>query len=635
MTETTLLRRFTPVPYTAVHLDDAFWAPRQQVNRKRTLFAQYRQLKETGSIDAFRLEWKPDQGPKPHFFWDSDVAKWVEAACDSLRTHPDAALAALVEEVVQLIISAQQPDGYLNVYFTVVEPGKRWTNLRDYHELYCAGHLMEAAVAHYQATGRRDFLNAMCRYADHIDAMFGPAEDGKRPGYCGHEEIELALVKLYHATGEARYLRLSQFMVEERGRQPYYFHQEAIARNENPELIGMDYFQSHLPVREQTEAVGHAVRAMYLYCAMADLAGELGDASLLAACERLWESVATRRMYLTGGIGSMRYGERFTHDYDLPNLTAYAETCAAVGMAFWNHRMLQFDGDGRYADILERALYNGVISGISHDGEQYFYENPLASTGGHHRQPWFGCACCPSNLSRLLVTLGQYVYSVAEGELAVHLYVQGKAEIAMPNGATLQVRQQTRYPWDGEVRLTVTPASPTPCTVRLRIPGWCRRYAIAVNGETINAPVEKGYACLHRVWQPGDTVTLALDMPVEVLESHPAVLMNGGRIALQRGPLVYCVEDVDQPVSVFRLAIPDDVQWATAELPEVLDGIVAIDGQALALDLAEWTDTLYRPVAPIIHERIPLRAIPYYAWDNREPGAMTVWLPRAASYTWR
>jgi DUF1680 family protein len=618
--------RLTPVPFTQVQIEDDFWSPRLEANRGGSIPAVYQQLKQTDRVDAFRLDWKPGVEPVPHIFWDSDVAKWLEGACYEVMRRPDPALTALVNEVASLIASAQQPDGYLNVHFTVVEPEKRWTNLRDCHELYCAGHLMEAAIAHHQATGSSVLLDALRRCADYIGSVFGP-EPGKKRGYPGHEEIELALVRLYRLTGEERYLRLSSYFVEERGRQPHYFVQEAAARGETgPPWASYDYYQAHISPREQAEAVGHAVRAMYLYCAMADLAAETGDRELLVACERLWESAAQRKMYVTGGIGSERHGERFAADYDLPNLTAYAETCAAIGLVFFSHRMLQFAGDGRYADVLERALYNGMLSGVSLDGTRFFYENPLESRGTHHRQEWYDCACCPSNVVRTVASLGQYVYSTAAGGLFVHLYLGNRAEVALPSGLPVTIRQETRYPWEGRVQLTVTAAEAAEFTLRLRIPAWCRDWSLTVNGTALAPPVTRGYAGVTRTWQSGDVVALDFAMPVERVRAHPSVAQDVGRVALQRGPLVYCLEGVDHDESVRALLLPPRAPLSARFEPSLLGGVAVIEGEAAAPARGPWKDRLYTPAASR-RRRLPLRAIPYYAWDNRAPGEMVVWVP--------
>ena len=453
-----------PLGHKHVTFKDRFWAPRIETNRKVTLPIEYAQCRKTGRLAAWT--WKKGRPNPPHIFWDSDVAKWLEAVGYSLERHPDAKLEKLADGVIRDMARAQAADGYLNSHYQFVEPGKRWTNLRDCHELYCAGHLMEAAVAYSRATGKRTFLDVMCRYADCIDKTFGTRKGQKR-GYCGHEEIELALVKLFHATGEARYLNLAKYFVDERGRHPNYFVEEASKRGDMKLRPFMDaknlYLQAHAPVRGQTEAVGHAVRAMYLCSGMADVAAGTGDASLRAACRRIWKSATQRRMYITGGIGSSRHGERFTCDYDLPNETAYAETCASIGLVFFAHRMLQAEADGEYADVMERALYNGVMSGVSLDGKHFFYANPLtahpvsyaARTGDDHgdhtdptRQEWFGCACCPPNIARLLASLGQYVYSQRGDVLYVHLYADGTASCNLA-GQRVTVTQRTEYPWQG------------------------------------------------------------------------------------------------------------------------------------------------------------------------------------------
>lgn len=625
-----------PVALADVTVEGGFWAHALRINRERTIPFQYEQLEQTGRIDALRLDWQPGQEPVPHIFWDSDVAKWIEGASYSLATHPDTALDAQVDAVIALLTAAQQPDGYLNTYFTAVKPDERWTDLRDAHELYCAGHLIEAGVAHYQATGKRTLLDVVRRYADYIDTVFGRGPGQKR-GYCGHEEIELALVKLYRTTGEDRYLRLAQYFIDERGQEPYYFDLEAQQRGTPgffeahiaggpPLRASREYNQSHRPVREQTEVVGHAVRAMYLYCAMADLAGETGDASLLAACKRLWQHLTTTRLYLTGGIGSAAQNEGFTGDYDLPNETAYAETCAAIGLVFWAHRLAQLERDARYVDVLERALYNGVISGVSLDGTRFFYDNPLASNGATHRQEWFGCACCPPNLARLLASLGQYVYSSNDTDVAVHLYIQGSVRLSVGD-RSVTLRQQTDYPWGGAVALTVEAERPTRFGLNLRLPGWCRKATLRVNDEPIDlqGALSGGYIRVEREWSDGDRMRLDLAMPVERVYAHPRVAADAGRVALQRGPLVYCLEETDNRVPLQEVRLPREAGLAARFERDLLGGVSVVAGEGLAVDAADWDRDLYRTAPPESSAR-PLTAVPYYAWDNREPGQMRVWV---------
>jgi hypothetical protein len=636
-------RPLAPVSFRSVRLESGFWGPRQETNRAITLPIEYQQCKETGRIDIVKLQWKPGDPNPPHHFWDSDLAKWIEAAGYSLGIHPDPELEALVDAVIDDMATAQQPDGYLNSYYTLVEPQNRWTNLRDMHELYCAGHLMEAAVAYYQGTGKRKLLDVMCHYADYIATVFGPGEDQKR-GYPGHEEIELALVKLYHITGEQRYLDLAGFFIDERGQQPHYYDAEARARGDDAKpWYGhhYDYNQSHLPVREQATAEGHAVRAMYLYSGMADVAAETGDGTLLAACERLWENVTTRRMYVTGGIGSAASGERFTYDYDLPNDIAYTETCAAIGLVFWAHRMLQLSGDARYADVLERALYNGALSGVSLDGERFFYANPLEvdpqayvhrtdifgrSSLAAQRQEWFGCACCPPNIARLLASLGDYVYSTAASAAYVHLYAAGCASIEI-DGRPVTLRQETAYPWDGEVRITVEPADEQAFALCLRIPDWSRDAGLSINGQTVDiAPLlDKGYARIERVWRAGDVVELSLPMPVERIEAHPRVRANAGRVALQRGPLVYCLEEIDNGANLPDIALPRDASLSAGYDEETLGGVVIIRGDGLRRAPDGWDGTLHRPVGSDM-AGVPITAVPYFAWANRGLGEMLVWI---------
>jgi hypothetical protein len=628
-----------PIPWHKVRLTGGLLAGRQEINRRTTLPIQYEQCRITGRLDTFKLRWKPGSTdlPKPHEFWDSDIAKWIEAAAYSLATDPDPQLAQRVDALIAEMAAAQRPDGYLNSYFITGCPEKRWTNLRDMHELYCAGHLMEAAVAYAEATGKTALLDVMCRYADHIDATFGP-EPGKKRGYCGHEEVELALVRLYRQTGNSRYLRLASYFIDERGRRPHYFDEEARARGEDPARYwagSYDYVQAHEPVREQKDMVGHSVRAAYLLSGMVDVAHETADRGLLAACRRLWDSITTRRMYITGGIGSSHIGERFTFDYDLPNEEAYAETCAAIALVFAAHRMLIAERDGRYADAMERCLYNGVLSGMSLDGTRFYYDNYLASVPGWHelahrksplRQEWFGCACCPPNLARLLASIGQYIYSQSADEVSVDLYAGSNARFDL-GGTSVELEQTTGYPWDGAVTLSVRPQRQARFSLALRIPSWCDKASLKVNGKptSLKPITRRGYARVKRLWSAGDRVELVLPMPVQRVTSHPRVRQNAGRVALQRGPIVYCLEQKDNGADLNAIELPSGAKFTVRHEPRMLGGVTTITARACRLDPSGWTGQLYRPGAAR-SKPATIKAVPYYTWANRGLGEMLVWM---------
>lgn len=617
-----------PVPFERVKLTDLFWAPRQEINRLVTIPHISRWCEATGRFAAWDQNWKPGEPHKPHIFWDSDVMKLVEAASYSLAISYDASLDNQLDAFISRVVSAQQPDGYVNTYFTAVEPDRRFTNLRDNHELYCAGHLFEASVAHHRATGKRTLLDVACRYADHIESQFGREPEKKR-GYCGHEEIELALVKLYRATGEQRYLRLSSYFVDERGRQPHYFDLESRARGEDPGqyYFGADYAynQAHLPIREQSEVVGHSVRAMYLYSAVADLAVETGDNELLAVGERLWHHLTSKRLYVTGGLGSSGRNEGFTSDYDLPNESAYSETCAAIGLAFWSQRMLTATGNGKYADILERVLYNGAASSVSLDGQRFFYVNPLASRGDHHRQEGFDCACCPPNIARLMASIGGYFYSCDEQGASVHMFAQGAGRMEVA-GQEVVLAQKTNYPWDGKVDIQIFSPTQTELTLRLRLPAWCCNWGLRVNGEPVFGPALNGYIHLRRRWKPGDIVSFTMDMPVRHVYAHPNIRETAGRAAIQRGPIIYCLEGVDQSdINLHRILIPKDgSSWRAEYHEDSLGGIALLRGNGLITNISGWENELYRDTPPDSRPFV-VTAVPYCVWDNRSPGEMAVW----------
>jgi DUF1680 family protein len=611
--------RLRPVPLTAVTLADAFWAPRRRVNHEVTLPSQFRQIEETGRIDNFRRAAGGKEVPfQGLFFNDSDVYKWLEAAAWTLATDADPALAGMAEAAITAIADAQQPDGYLNTYFMFDRAAERWSDLGKMHELYCAGHLFQAAVAYHRGTGGDRLLQVACRLADHICDVFVPQEEGKRPGTGGHPEIEMALVELARATGEPKYRQQARFFLDARG---------------HGLLDGNPYLQDHKPFRELDRMAGHAVRAVYLNAGAADLYAETGEAALRDALDHLWHNMTTRQMYVSGGIGSRYKGEAFGKDYELPNARAYAETCAAIGSVMWNWRMLALDGDARYADLIETALYNGVLSGLALDGQSYFYVNPLADDGSHRRQLWFGCACCPPNVARLLASLPGYFYTVSDEGIWAHLYAEGAARISLADGRTVGLTQHTRYPWDGDVAIEVEGEGTF--TLFLRVPAWCEEGAtLEVNGRPLAGALAPGaYAEVRRAWDSGDVVRLNLPMPVRRIQCHPYVAANAGRVALMRGPLLYCVEGVDNPgLDPRDILLPADVEFATPFRADLLGGVVVLRGPAKVGPPDEgWADRLYRTARPHMGKpqgraAVEVTAIPYYAWANREPGPMQVWL---------
>ncbi len=613
--------RLRSVPLTAVTLTDAFWAARRQINHAVTLPEQYRLIEETGRIDNFRrAAGKVDHREVPFrgfFFNDSDIYKWIEAAAWTLAAEDDSALAQMVEAAIDEIADAQQPDGYLDTYFTFERGAERWTNLRDLHELYCAGHLIQAAVAHFRATGSDRLLSIARRFVDHIDSVFGSEGEGKRLGVGGHPEIEMALVELARLTGEANYQKLAAFFIDTRGRGV---------------IGGSPYHQDHQPLREMDRMTGHAVRAVYLNCGAADLCAETGEPALRSALDRMWDNMVTRQMYVSGGIGSRYLGKAFGADYELPNARAYTETCAAIGSIMWNWRMLALEGDARYADVIETALYNGFLSGVSLDGKAYFYVNPLADDGMHRRQPWFECACCPPNVARMLASLQGYFYSVSGEGVWAHLYAEGSARLTLPDGRVVNLKQRTRYPWEGAVAFEV--AGEGEFSLFLRVPAWCEDgAALEVNGRASDGEVKPGiYAQIHRRWQPGDVVRLSLPMPVRRVEAHPYAAENLGRVALTRGPLLYCVEGVDHPgVDLRDIVLPADAALSADYRADLLGGVVILRGEAMVVPPdCGWEGRLYRTVRVTSDApqsgRLALTVVPYYAWANRDPGTMQVWL---------
>ena len=587
------LKMIEQIDFSHVKINDNFWSPRLSKHVSATLPVCIDQIEnQTGRIRNFENAAKGEGEHSGIFFDDSDVYKALEGMAYSLINNPDPELEKKADEWIDKFAAAQQPDGYINTFYTLTGLDKRWTNM-DKHEMYCAGHMIEAGVAYYQATGKRKLLDVCIRMTDHMMSQFGP---GKRHWVPGHEEIELALVKLYQTTQEQKYLDFAYWLLEERG------HGHGTMGDEgkwNPV-----YYQDIVPVRQLTDISGHAVRCMYLYCGMADVAALKNDTGYIAAMDRLWDDVVHRNMYITGGVGSSHDNEGFTEDYDLPNLDAYCETCASVGMVLWNQRMNQLTGDSKYIDVLERSLYNGALAGISLGGDRFFYVNPLESKGDHHRQEWYGCACCPSQLSRFLPSIGNYIYASSDDALWVNLYIGNTGQIRIGETDIL-LTQETDYPWDGSVKLTISTSQPLEKEIRLRIPNWCKSYDLSINGKRINVSEEKGYAVI-KDWKSQDVIALDMDMPVEIVAADPHVKENFGKRAIQRGPLVYCMEEIDNPVYFDQIQLSPSTTFQTAFASDILNGIKTIktNGRAQSATF-----------------------IPYYAWDNRKAGKMRVWIP--------
>jgi hypothetical protein len=631
-----------PVPFTAVHLTDQFWAPKIETNRTASIPAAFEQCEITGRVDNFiraatALRGEPLANKKaPGYpFDDSDLYKVIEGASYALAVHPDPKLDAYVDSLIATIAAAQEPDGYLYTTRSIdpINPhpwaGKeRWVLEKvDSHELYDLGHMFEAATAHYSATGKRNFLNVAIKAADLLTRTFGP---GKQAIWPGHEIAEMGLVRMYRVTGNIAYLNLAKFLID--SRKP-----DAPTTSNHPAT----YNQSMVPVVEQTEAVGHAVRAAYLYSGVADVAALTGDPAYLKAIDAIWNDVVGKKLYITGGIGASGAGEAFGRPYELPNMAAYCETCAAVGNDFWNERMFLLHGDARYVDVMERTLYNGLISGVSLDGKTYFYPNPLESKGQHQRQPWFGVACCPGNITRFMASLPGYVYAKQGQTVFVNLYAAGTADVALGDGRAVKLTQVTRYPWDGAVKVTVAPAKAGSFTVNLRIPGWARNEAapgdlyhfldqvttqptIAVNGQRLATTMMSGYASITRSWSMGDVIDLSLPMPVRRVVANDLVAADKGRMALQRGPIVYAAEWPDNPDGHVRnLVVADSTPLTSAFRADLLGGVQVIAGTSTSLAINE-AGALQRTSQPFM-------AIPYYAWANRGKGEMLVWLPRTDS----
>src|SRR4051812_36700602 len=632
-----------PVPFTAVRLNDVFWAPRIETNRTVTIPAAFQKCEETGRVNNFERAAQALRGEEhdkkaPGYpFDDTDLYKVIEGASYVLNVQPDPKLDAYVDGMIAKIAAAQEPDGYIYTTRTI-DPqnphrwsGKeRWVNERnDSHELYNLGHLFEAAAAHYQATGKKNLLDVATRAADLLVATFGP---GKRTTWPGHQITEMALVKLYRVTGKESYLALARFLIDERG-------PGTVPSGETVNPRGLDYNQAQLRVIDQTEPVGHAVRAMYMYSGMADVAAIEDDGRIKAAGDKIWDNLVHSKLYLTGGIGAAGGHEGFGDPYALPNMTAYNETCASVGMDYWNHRQFLLHGDAKYIDIMERTLYNGLISGVSLKGDTFFYPNPLESIGQHERQEWFGVACCPGNITRFMASVPGYVYAKKDpSTLYVNLYAGGSADVDLAGG-TVKVEQQTRYPWEGAVRIRLTPDTARAFTVNVRIPGWAREQPVpgdlyrfmdtpsaaptlAVNGTPVALTIgDGGYVAIARTWNAGDTIDLNLPMPVRRVAANDKVQADRDRVALQRGPIVYAAEWPDNPNGKVRNIVLPDANALTPEFrTDLLNGVEVVKGRAIGLALDEK--------GAVQKSEQPFMAIPYATWANRGRGQMAVWLAR-------
>ena len=622
-----------PVPFTSVKVTDNFWGQRLQASREVTIPLAFSKCEETGRYENFVKAAHPSDTYKVEGFSfdDTDVYKTIEGASYSLQTYPDKKLQKYIDSVLVIVAGAQEPDGYLYTARTMNPKhphnwaGKeRWVAVENLsHEFYNLGHMIEGAVAHYQATGKRNFLDIAIKYADCVCREIGNGPQQKK--YVpGHQIAEMALVKLYMVTGDKKYLDQAKFFLDTRG---YTSRKDA-------------YSQAHKPVVEQDEAVGHAVRAVYMYSGIADVAAITGDSSYIKAIDKIWDNIVSKKIYITGGIGARHAGEAFGNNYELPNLSAYCETCAAIGNVYMNYRLFLLHGDAKYFDVLERTLYNGLISGVSLDGGSFFYPNPLSSNGKYSRKPWFGCACCPSNVSRFIPSLPGYVYAVKNDQVYVNLYLSNKAELKVDKKKIL-LEQETGYPWNGDIRLKITQGNQD-FTMKLRIPGWVRgnvlpgdlysytdnqkpAYQVAVNGQTVESDVNDGYLSIARKWKKGDVVEVHFDMIPRIVKANPKVEADHGRVAVERGPIVYCAEWPDNRFNVHSILLNQHPQFKVTDKPELLYGIrqITTDAQALSYDKA----------GKLVTKDVELTLIPYYAWAHRGEGDMEVWLPIDVSAT--
>lgn len=616
-----------PVPFTSVRVTDNFWGQRLKASREVTIPLAFGKCEETGRYENFVKAAHPSDTYKVEGFSfdDTDVYKTIEGASYSLQTYPNKKLEKYIDSVLVIVAAAQEPDGYLYTARTMNPKHphnwagkKRWEAVENLsHEFYNLGHMVEGAVAYYQATGKRNFLDIAIKYADCVCQAIGEGADQKKL-VPGHQIAEMALVKLYLTTGNRKYLDQAKFFLDARG---YTSRRDA-------------YSQAHKPVVEQDEAVGHAVRAVYMYSGMADVAAITGDSSYIKAVDKIWDNIVSKKTYITGGIGARHAGEAFGNNYELPNLSAYCETCAAIGNVYMNYRLFLLHGDAKYFDVLERTLYNGLISGVSLDGGSFFYPNPLASNGGYSRKPWFGCACCPSNISRFIPSLPGYVYAIKENEVYVNLYLSNRAELKV-NKKKIVLEQETSYPWNGDICLKIAQGSQE-FAMKLRIPGWVRgevlpsdlyayaddqklNYQVSVNGQEVKSELDNGYISIARRWKKGDVIEMHFDMLPRLVKANRKVTDDRGRVAVERGPLVYCAEWADNKFNVHTVLLNQHPQFRVVEKPELLNGINQITTEAQALS--------YDKAGKLVTKDVVLTLIPYYAWAHRGEGEMDVWLP--------
>jgi len=622
-----------PVPFTQVQINDSFWSPRLEANRRVTIPYDFEKSEETYRINNFAVAGGLKEGEHiGRRYNDSDVFKIMEGAAYSLAIHPDSELEKYLDDLIAKIAAAQEEDGYLYTMRTI-NPDKvsenageeRWSYIAQSHELYNVGHMYEAAVAHYRATGKRNFLDVAIRNANLICDTFGP---NKRKDPPGHQEIEIGLAKLYRVTGDKKYIELAKFFLDQRG-------------NKDGHKLYGEYSQDHKPVVEQEKAVGHAVRAAYMYSGMADIAALTGDEKYIEAIDKIWENVVSKKLYITGGIGAEHRGEAFGENYELPNLSAYNETCAAIANMMWNHRLFLLHGDAKYMDVVERTLYNGFLSGVSFSGDKFFYPNPLESDGNYQRSPWFDCSCCPTNVARFLPSLPGYIYAYKNNNLYVSLFISGTCTVEMNNNK-VKLKQETNYPWDGKIKITVEPEKRKKFGIYVRIPGWTRNKPVPsdlyyymntiketptlkINNSEIGIDLHKGFAVIKKDWEKGDIIELTLPTQIRRVLSNERVKADIGKTSLERGPVVYCAEGIDNGGHARNLILPDDTKLKAKHREDLLNGVTVIRGEAKAV----YTKLKDKKTVVKTQE---LTAIPYYSWAHRGPGEMVVWFPRTEKY---